>query len=1024
MLVLLLAAMIFCFLSTAESAELVLADNGRSEYVIVVAADASPSEKHAAAELQRFLKEISGAELNVITDDTDPAPKEIILGDNKHLKRLDAKIELDKLGKEGFVIRTVPPHLVIAGGRLRGTMYGVYTFLEDHLGCRWFAADVSRIPKMSRIVVGDLDEKQVPALEYREPFSWRAFDPDWCARNKCNGNRPNLDEAHGGQVKYYMFVHTFNRIIPPDKYFDDHPEYFSLVKGKRQRIRSQLCLTSPEVVKLGIERVKGWMRDHPEATVFSVSQNDWHGWCECERCQAVSRREGSEIGPILEYVNQIADAVKNEFPDKIIDTLAYSYSQTPPKTLRPRPNVVVRLCSIRCCFMHPLATCDSEQNRKFRDDIVRWSKMCDRLWVWDYVTCFGHYLVPFPNIYCIKPNIRFFVEHNVTGIFEEGNYHSPGGYMAELRDYLMAKLLWNPDLDDRQLMKEFLEAYYGKAAPVIRQYVDLFHDKVTRENIHTGIGASPKSPYLTDEILDRAEALISQAEKLAANDPQHLRHVRACWIPLDYVRLYRYIHRRRDPAAPRRRFEIKDGRYTAGVDAAILPRARRFIEVCEKEGVRNVGEGGRRLYKYFKAELLDNVEGYEVVPLKNDKLRLDVVPAMEGRIIGITLLDEGRNISSIAEPAEARYPAAGGYGEWRGRLNYWNIPRLRYDLKETAGELRLRMWPQRQYLVENPRTVVLPKSGSSFRLRTELINKSPGPTGRLITVEHRLNLGSPDDVTLAFAGGRPPVRLALPVDRIKGKVDISPADLKRGITLANHRLGIGLRWKVPQGEIAAARVQMNARRPCVVLTFNTPDAQLESRGKIEPLVQEYEILSDVSSIVQPPPPPGTAPGAQHYAGEVIGEQESFSLYKRGTHSDIVPDAGAADGKCVAMGGFHREWAVQWRWSADSFDPGEEYDVFVLVKVKKKGDEGLAFTSGVYDTAHKKGVGSISRQASEVENDKWMRFKIATCVPADGTYVWAAPPENPDNIVEVRVDRFVAVRKNPPKSSGATRRKPK
>ncbi|MCD6352223.1 MAG: DUF4838 domain-containing protein, partial [Armatimonadetes bacterium] len=385
-------------LSAGVAQSLVIAEGHRSNFVIVVGADASPSEQHAAQELQNFLEQISGARLP-IKDDTGPiGPHEIILGDNAHLRKLGVKIDFERLGKEGFTIRTVPPHLVIAGGKLRGTMYGVYTFLEDHLGCRWFSTDCSYIPKKDRLEIGAIDDTQVPALEYREPFYKDAFDADWCARNKMNSSHAPLDAAHGGKVSYYGFVHTFNSLLPPEKYFDEHPEYYSMVNGKRVRDHTQLCCTNPEVQRLVAEEVLRRMREHPEATVFSVSQNDWGNYCQCPRCKAVAEREGSQIGPILELVNYVADRVREEFPDKIVDTLAYHYSRKPPKHIRPRPNVVIRLCSIECCFSHPLATCDSAANAAFRRDMEEWSKVCKRLWVWDYVVDFPHYLLPFPNL--------------------------------------------------------------------------------------------------------------------------------------------------------------------------------------------------------------------------------------------------------------------------------------------------------------------------------------------------------------------------------------------------------------------------------------------------------------------------------------------------------------------------------------------------------------------------------------------------------------------------------------------------
>ena len=168
----------------ASAGELVLAENGKSDYRIVLADDASPSTKHGAEELQSFLEQMTGAKLPIVSDQQPLGEREIILGDNAHLKAVGAAVDFASLGTEGYVIRTVGERLVIAGGALRGTMYGVYGFLEDHLGCRWFAPGVSRIPKSARLALGPIDDLQVPKLEYREPYVEECFDGDWCARNR------------------------------------------------------------------------------------------------------------------------------------------------------------------------------------------------------------------------------------------------------------------------------------------------------------------------------------------------------------------------------------------------------------------------------------------------------------------------------------------------------------------------------------------------------------------------------------------------------------------------------------------------------------------------------------------------------------------------------------------------------------------------------------------------------------------------------------------------------------------------
>lgn len=521
----------------AGAEELVLAENGRSAYRIVVASDASPSTRHGAEELQTFLEQMTGAKLPIVADAEPVGEREIMLGDSRHLRSLSTEIDFDALGHEGYVIRTVGKHLVIAGGALRGNMYGVYGLLEDHLGCRWFAPGVSRIPKHERLSIGPIDDKQIPVLEYREPFTYDCFDGDWCARNRVNSSSGRLEEKHGGKVRFGggFFVHTFNRLVPPEKYFDEHPEYFSLVKGKRLKEHTQLCSTNEDVIRIATEEILKAMQAQPDAFVFSVSQNDWHNYCECDKCQALAKQEDSQIAPVLQLVNRVAEAVEKEFPDKAIETLAYQWTRRPPRSMRPRPNVIVRLCSIECCFSHPLATCDSEANRTFREDTQRWAKVSNRLWVWDYVTDFRHYLLPFPNQRVRNDNIRFYVANNVKGIFEQDTYNTPHSELAELGGYITAKFLWNPDYDEETAVNEFLEGYYGNAAGPIQAYLDALHDRVEKENIHVNIWAPPSHPHLTDELLVEADKLWQQAEDAAAGDPDVLRRVKLSRMSVDYA---------------------------------------------------------------------------------------------------------------------------------------------------------------------------------------------------------------------------------------------------------------------------------------------------------------------------------------------------------------------------------------------------------------------------------------------------------------------------------------------------------
>jgi len=452
---------------SAAPPRLLLAEAGKATAPILIHRAATPPERHAAAELAHFLKEITAASFTIREVDAVPAGAgPTIRVGRGAAEGLVTPQEIERLGPEGTIVRTRGDALVLIGGTPRGTLYAVYAFLHDPLGCRWFTPDVSRIPRQERLEVRPIDRTFIPRLEQRALDYPHTREGDWAARNQINGNHARLEARHGGKISYGPFVHTFDGILDPKDHFAAHPEYFSEVNGRRLARHTQLCVTNPEVKRIATETVRRWMKQQPDATIFSVSQNDWYNFCTCKECARVAREEGAQVGPYLRLVNAIADAVRDEFPGKAIDTLAYQFTRQPPTMTVPRPNVIVRLCSIECCFAHPLAGRGDidKENAAFANDLRRWGRLSDRLYIWDYVINYAHSIMPFPNLYVLRPNIQFFLDHGVKGIYEESCYFTKGGELAELRAYLLARTLWDPSTDTDQTIDEFLNGYYAAAA--------------------------------------------------------------------------------------------------------------------------------------------------------------------------------------------------------------------------------------------------------------------------------------------------------------------------------------------------------------------------------------------------------------------------------------------------------------------------------------------------------------------------------------------------------------------------------
>ena len=421
--------------------------------------------------------------------------------------------------------------------------------------------------------IGPLDIKETPAFEYRELYWFDAFDKDWAARNRTNGWMSRLDSSTGGKVIYGMFCHTFATLVPESKYWDSHPEYYSMVRGVRTR-RSQLCLTNPDVLKIATETVLRWMAEMPEATIFSVSPNDGQAPCECEKCAAVDAEEGSPAGTLLRFVNAIAAETEKKYPDKLIDTIAYDYTMKPPKITRPVRNVRVRLCPILGCNSHPFEKCPGDAG--IMECLEGWSTLTDNLYIWHYSTDFAHYLSPFPNFEELMAEAQLYKRFDVKGIFWQGN-STPGGEFAELRAWMIAKLSWDPKLDGHALVREFIGYYYGKSAPHIQEYFDLIHREVKDRNVHIYVFMKPDSPLFTPELFARSGKLFDQAEK-EADSPEVLRRVRKERLGMDYIQLVRPIYMKQ----------------TAGREKELLDRLEsvyaRFKEFgitnfCETEGI-------------------------------------------------------------------------------------------------------------------------------------------------------------------------------------------------------------------------------------------------------------------------------------------------------------------------------------------------------------------------------------------------------------------------------------------------------
>lgn len=553
--------------------------NGRSEYSIVVASDASESEQYAAKELQHWVEEVSGTTLPIGDEQSGKAGKRLIVGHNNLCKELLAASGVEIPETEGSPMKQdesfsychVGGDILLFGGDKRGTLYAVYSLLENELDCRWYTSTVSVAPKRKKWSFQTLMNHEEPGIEMRDNFYWDVInDAAFATRTRNNtvlfppSKRENIP---GTSQSYYWGAHTMGHFIPASEYFDKHPEYFSLIDGKRQRENTQLCLSNPEVLQICIEKMRQTMREQPNHVIYALEQNDCFNPCQCPQCQALVDQYGGQSGILVWFVNQVADAIHEEFPDKFVGTFAYQYTRRPPKDIRPKDNVVIRLCSIECCLLHDYDECD--ENKNFQKDLEEWSAIAPHLYIWDYVVTFTHYMLPLPNFQNLQSHIQAFRDHHAIGILEEGAYQSRGAELDEMRAWVLSKLLWNPECNVDSLIEDFTNGFYGAAAPYIREYLAYEHTILRREGVHVNCFPQPTSDLYTDEYVTESRQIFQKAKEAVAEDSTLLARVELAELPLCYLEL------ERTPEA---------GKEDGALDL--------FKRVTEREGIERMAEWG------------------------------------------------------------------------------------------------------------------------------------------------------------------------------------------------------------------------------------------------------------------------------------------------------------------------------------------------------------------------------------------------------------------------------------------------
>ncbi len=522
-------------LTASQRKSFTLSSQGKATVDILIPDPPTPQDQTAAAELKKWLGQITGAEFSVIKK-TGARPV-ISLGRTKLFKKECPKANQQNLGKEGYGIKYKDNNLFLYGGTIRGPLYAVMSLLEEDLGCRWYTPHCTKIPHNPDLVFTPRSRSYVPTFENREVYYFVAVNHEWALHNMVNPRWFKLPDKWGGSMtpphNIYWNVHTLARLLPVKELFPKHPEYFPLLDGKRSQLpQAQPCLSNPEVLKIITKNALKALDEYPKATTISISENDSLLWCKCPKCIKELKEGYTRSDQIMRAVNYAAREILKKHPDITVSTIAYMDTYMPPEKVKPDPRIWVQLCTDKHAIRWPHLRIN--ETKEFFTALKAWHATGTPITIWDYVVNFYDYLAPFANMQVVTDNLRLYKKYGVKGVMLQGQYAEPGGVDAEMKSWVWTKLLWDPSRNWHKLQQDFVKGYYGTAAKPIQQYYDFryktwkrWHDSPNRSG---GLKFGPG-------FVAKAEKYLAKAEKLAANDPIILKRVMHTEVPIIYLKL-------------------------------------------------------------------------------------------------------------------------------------------------------------------------------------------------------------------------------------------------------------------------------------------------------------------------------------------------------------------------------------------------------------------------------------------------------------------------------------------------------
>lgn len=602
-----------------EFTEFVLAENGQTDYKIVIEEDATDLEEFAATELQYFFEEATGARLPVVYEDEvtySETAKVISIGDTTFQQASGVTANFSELGASGNKVVNKGSAIILTGAQKYGSMYAVYDFLKYMFNYEFYEKDTFTITKTDKAYVPVINQTNIPSFDDFRFGDYSHYD-------NLGGD---VRTAYRQRIHYIddevsIGGHIPSVLIPYETYGAEHPDWFS-GSGDSEW---QLCYSNEELLLEYVERHKQYILANPNATIASMCDRDYNTWCGCDDCKAVmaSYNLYDSNGTLLMtcpegitgiiFKSKAADLLDawlaEEHPDRHMTYYAHAYfkQRTPPVYTKADGSYQILtngkaddpLKTLNPNLQWQVAAIEANRNLSWEDnaaqgaELKKWSVVSTNVIVYEYPQDAANCLMPYDGIHVQVDNMRFAKSLGHKAYLFQGNYNTQSGGFYDLRKYVVSKISWNVNYDVDTLINNYMNACFGPAAEYMNELYMSMRARMAylRENNNYGghcLGQNVKATnfpralvLVWEDLTDKAYAAI---DYLKYESPEYyerlFRRIKIEELTLQYINmmLYRTYYTTADKMAYIEEFEYYSKQYGATLYHEAKPMADKIAE--------------------------------------------------------------------------------------------------------------------------------------------------------------------------------------------------------------------------------------------------------------------------------------------------------------------------------------------------------------------------------------------------------------------------------------------------------------